>query len=83
MELQSQGANQPILNHHSHAILVKVLQGWKLNVLYNELQSRAVHDNSIAVSELVLLTMALVAISTDSSQMGSSELNKALEIELG
>ena len=38
---------------------------------------------SLAVSELVLLTMALVAISTDSSQMGSPELNKALEIELG
>jgi hypothetical protein len=71
-------------------VLLKVLQGWKLQVFCSRLRrddpliNHLAEGTSAAVScEILLLSMALLSIAMDSSEMGSSEVNKAVEIELG
>jgi hypothetical protein len=74
------------LDVHDQAVLVKVLQAWKLYLFSDTfLQGNRVGSTArnVAVCQMVLLTMALSATAMDSSQIGSSEVNKALEIELG
>ncbi|KAF2814393.1 uncharacterized protein BDZ99DRAFT_516987 [Mytilinidion resinicola] len=76
------------LRHGERAVLVKVFQTWKLYTTCDRLHKRGNPrdiDTSVraaAICEIMLLSMALLAIATDSSQIGSSEVNKALEIEL-
>jgi hypothetical protein len=72
---------------HDHSVLVKILQGWKLNVLCAWWQAAKEPEggdaDDVSTCLVALLTMALLAIAMDSSQIGSNEANKALEIELG
>jgi hypothetical protein len=82
-------ASTPILQRVHQIVLVKVLQAWKLHIFCNKLTNHGAQSNAAlqelaaATSEMILLTMALLSISLDSSQIGLSEVNKSLEIELG
>jgi len=80
-------AQTPQLAFHDHSVLIKILQGWKLNVLcaWCEAAKEPTDGDSddVSVCLVALLTMATLAIAMDSSQIGSNEANKALEIELG
>ncbi|KAF2258915.1 hypothetical protein CC78DRAFT_548756 [Lojkania enalia] len=77
------------LSHGEQAVLVKFLQGWKLyNFTYKPYDGELARNQDTAgaastICEILLVAMALLSIAMDSSQMGSSEVNKALEIELG
>jgi hypothetical protein len=76
------------LRHGEISVLVKILQTWKLHIICYKLILRDIHQTESrythgAITEVVLLSMALLAIAQDSSLVGSSEANKALEIELG
>lgn len=84
------------LSDSGRIVLEKVLQTWKLHefclnfrtgtsVSQIKLEDRAavITKRSAARAMLLLLSMALLGTATDSAVLGSSEDNKALEVELG
>jgi hypothetical protein len=89
--------NQPhdaksILRNVDYVVLLKVLQAWKLHSICSKPGRGETSLNNFPATaalaasttcEILLISMALLSIATDSSKMGSSEVNKALEIELG
>lgn len=76
----------------AHIVLTKLLQTWKLflieesgisgsDIKYQHPQSARSQEETEAV--LAALTMASIAIATDSNEVGDAEANKAVEIEFG
>lgn len=79
-----------LLPYGQQMSLLKILQGWKLHVFAAKIRRPGLPKNmpdpanqAVAACELLLITMATLAISSDASRMGSGEVAKALEIELG
>lgn len=83
-QLALEQQNDASLHQADKVILVKILQGWKLRTICVKLAGGSSRPNSCAAkAEILLISMALLEIAIDNSSMGSSEANKALEIELG
>jgi hypothetical protein len=91
-ELKVENSSHPMkLTSQEHIILVKLLQCWRLMIIeeqgigsggqYWNIPTSNSYDSSTSL--LVTLTLATVAIATDSLEVGDSEVNKAIEIELG
>ncbi|EPQ54188.1 hypothetical protein GLOTRDRAFT_130571 [Gloeophyllum trabeum ATCC 11539] len=75
------------LNNRACTIAVKLLQIWKL-AIWSDLQSPASDrssdsQRSVLTARLAAVTMASIAVATDSTIIGDDEENKAMEIELG
>lgn len=75
------------LNREPRRILLRVLQTWKLCLLYVEKENGYVYwgSSDVVTALLALLTMASVALADDPKQiaLGPTEENKVLEVELG
>lgn len=77
------------LENGEQVVLVKLFQGWKLHSFcYHLCESgwpKPDEPRSLAsvTREILLTKMALLSIAMNRSHMGSSEVNKALEVELG
>jgi hypothetical protein len=52
-------------------------------MLYVKQSSDKIVDPIVMVATLATLTMACAAVATDTVAVGDSEVNKAMEIELG
>ncbi|TFK45793.1 hypothetical protein OE88DRAFT_1739920 [Heliocybe sulcata] len=88
---KDESAEDPGQNSWVYTLVVKVLQLWKLE-LYVELQkansatwqaSPEKEEFDALLAMLATVTMASIAVATDSTLIGEEEVNRAMEIELG
>jgi len=90
LKVGSQGHDMR-LTSQENIILVKLLQCWRLMIIEGQGLGNGVRYQNTPTSEsydmstasLVALTMATIAVATDTSEVGDTEVNKAIEIEFG